>query len=348
MKPTVIGNGVVGDSAQCAVPPITKITPTTMGGAATSAQAKPTVIGGDEYGDAQATKAAEQVVKKPEINLVQTPSAIPGSVRKRIPVKREGLKIKFPNLKEPVLDAVVRIVEATRQDELDQVDVITWGQHLQEKHNNLVTETLKLLGSEVIQKSTSYINRMMEILSSIRLEKVFEKGAGLFAKIMRAATPEIDTLPSLEEALREIDQLTLLMRDCISSLVDLSKSLEGNSRTLAELSDDVEAGLTAALVVADYFRNISREDLAQRLEDRAASLTLTLGQIRSGSFSRDNQIEQPMRMTTIIQQVVFNTLPVWMESVANLKGRHGSKQTNPTEIGETSRILNSLKQQLRQ
>jgi len=348
MKPTVIGNGVVGDGAPCPVPPITKITPTTIGGAAASAKAKPTVIGGDPHDDAKVVKAAEQVVKKPEVNFIHTPSAIPGSVRKRIPVKRGEIKARFQNLKESVLDGVVRIIESTNQDELDQTDVITWGQHLQEKHNELVTETLRLLGSEVVQKSTSYINRMIEILSSIRLEKVFEKGAGLLAKLMRAATPEIDTLSSLEEALREIDQLSALMSDCISSLVELSERLRGNSKTLAELGDDVEANLTAALVVADYFRQTLRQDLAERLEDRASSLTVTLGQIRSGSFSRDNQIEQPMRITTLIQQVVFNTLPIWIESVANLKGRHGSKQTNPTEIGETSRILKSLQQQLRQ
>jgi hypothetical protein len=189
---------------------------------------------------------------------------------------------------------------------------------------------------------------MMEILSSIRIEKVFENGPGIFAKILRTATPEIDTYSSLKDALREINQLSGLMRDCISSLVELSKSLERNSKTLAELGDNVEANLTAALVVADYFRQTLREDLAERLEDRATSLTLTLGQIRSGSFSRDNQIEQPMKMTTLIQRVVFNTLPIWMESVANLRRRHRSKQTNPTEIGETSRIHKSLQQQLRQ
>jgi uncharacterized protein YaaN involved in tellurite resistance len=346
MKPTIIGNDVVGDGVPKSSPTVTKITPTIIGEAGASAQVKPTVIGGG--GDVQDFAKDEQEVKRPENNFVQTPSAIPGFVRKRIPIKREEIKAKFLNLKDSVLDVVIRIIETTNQSEIDQVDVVTWGQDLQEKHNSLVTETLNLLGSEVVQKSTTYINRMMEILSSIRIEKVFENGPGIFAKILRTATPEIDTYSSLKDALREINQLSGLMRDCISSLVELSKSLERNSKTLAELGDNVEANLTAALVVADYFRQTLREDLAERLEDRATSLTLTLGQIRSGSFSRDNQIEQPMKMTTLIQRVVFNTLPIWMESVANLRRRHRSKQTNPTEIGETSRIHKSLQQQLRQ
>ena len=338
MKPTVIGNG---DGGNTETPIVRKNTPTIIGPANASAQVKPTVMS-----SAEAEKASTQVVKKPENNFVKSPSIMPGSVRKRIPVTREDVKAKYQSLKESVIEMVVKIIEATNQNELNQVDVITWGQSLQENHNNLVSETLEILGSEVVQKSTGYINRMMEILSGIRLEKVFEQSTGLFAKVLRLATAEIDTEKSLDEALREIMQLSKLMRDCIGELVMLSEKLRGNSKTLVNLGDSIEASLIAALVVADYFKKTSQQDIAGRLEDRSNSLTVTLGQIRSGGLMRDDQIEQPMRITTLIQEVVFNTLPVWIESVAALRMRHGVT-TNPTEISELGRSLKSLVNKLK-
>ena len=323
MKPTIIGSGDGGAK------PLPK--PTTIGIRNASASKLPTVIG------LTPPQPATVVVR------VEKPSAIPGTTRKRIPATREILKQKH-RPKDSVLDEAIRIIETTNQDELTLSKAILWGQPLQEQHNALVSESLTLAQSEVVSTVTGHVHRMMEILGDIQLEEVFEKGVGFIANALRKASKEIDTPEELDGAMREIEQLSGLMRGRINELVTLREKLESNSKQIEALGDNVEASMVAALAVADHFNlQLSRLDMSERLQERAASLTVTLGQIRSNGLMRNTHIEQPMNLTTLVQNVVFTTLPSWMTSVAALRmALHGNKKPNPTEVSEISRVLKTI------
>ena len=308
MKPTIIGNG---DS---------------------SPKKKPTVIGSTPPPPAKVVE-----VKKPSV------SVIPGKMRNRIPATRESLKQKH-QLKDSVLDKAIQIIQNTNQDELTLSNVVFWGQNLQEQHNALVNETLRLAQSEVVSTVTGHVYRMLEILGDIQLEKVFEEKPSFLSGVFRKNSEEIDSPEELDEALREIEQLSKLLHERISELVILREKLESNSKQLQELGDEIEASLVSAMEIADYFnQNLSEKDMAARLQERANSLTLTLGQIRSDGLMRNSHIEQPMNLTSLVQEVVLNTLPTWITNVTAMRmALHGKHKPNPTDVSEISRTMKTI------
>lgn len=322
-KPTIIGGGDGGGQ--------TPLKPTTIGSGSAPAQKLPTVIG---------STPVQPVV--PVVVRVTQPSAMPGVRRERIPVTREDLIVKH-RLSDAVLNEALKIIETTNQDSFTLNQAVLWGQSLQEKFGVLVSDSLTLAQSEVVATVSGYLNRMMELLEEIKLEKVFEKGAGLLTGVLRKSSKEIDTVEELDEALREIDQLSGHMRGRIDELLQLRERIESNSKQIEALCDSVEASIAAAITIADYFENLSKKDFSERLQERAGSLTVTLGQIRSNGSMRNLQIEQPMRLTSLIQNVVFTTLPSWTMSVASLKvAFQGNQKPNQTEVGEVSRVLKTI------
>lgn len=309
---------------------------------------KPTIIGGGNL----TPKKKVTVIGSPQPQdektvAIRGPSVIPGTLRKRIPAKRKSLKEKHQP-KDTVLDKAMEIIYTTNQDDFNLSKAVLWGQNLQEQHNTLVNNTLALSQSEVVSTVTGHLNRMLEILGGLQLEKVFGESPSFLAGIFGRTAGEIKTPEELDKALDEIEQLSSILSGRIGELITLREELESNSKQLQDLSDGIEASMIAALAVAEYFeKKPLQKDLADRLKERSDSLTATLGQIRSDGLMRTLHIEQPMNLTTLVQEVVFNTLPSWITSVTAMRmALHGKHKPNPTEVSEVSRVLKTIIRQL--
>jgi hypothetical protein len=278
---------------------------------------------------------------------ITAPSSIPGKVRKRIPIDKAELMRRHGSCAE-IIDAAMEIITAFNEDTFAMADALLWGQTLQAKHGALVSETLTLAKSETVAVVSGHLNRLMTILEQIELEKIFGGQRNMVAQMIRKASERIDTPDELDQALREIDQLSKLLQGRIEDLLILRSKMEQNSSEIERTGNEIESSMIAAQTIAEFLVTISRPDFAACLEERVASLTVTLGHIRTSSSMRKSHIEQPMNLTTLVQDIVFNTLLSWMTSVIALRMTlHGHNKTNPTEVSEISRIMQNIQQKLR-
>ncbi len=341
MKPTIIGDadGRPEDPKASGQP---RPSPTIIGNSKPRPTAMPATSPGTPPVIPTAIRGGNPVAPH-----VEHPSSIPGSVRTRIPFERQEMQRRY-GASDRVMETAMHIVATTNQDSFALNDALLWGQPLQVEHQKLVSETLALAQSETISVVTGHLHRLMTILEQIELEKVFSGQKNALVRMIGKATGKTDTPHELDAALRELEQLSTLLRGRIDELLTLRTRMEQNSRKIESIGNEIESSLIAAETIAGFFRNISRLDFAMRLEERMASLTVTLGQIRSGGLMRELHIEQPMNLTTLIQETVFNTLLSWMTSVIALRmALHGNHTPNPTEVREISRIKQTIEQKLR-
>lgn len=328
MKPTIIGGGDVSKPTVISI---------TTAESKQTALPTPTVIQGTES-ISHAPTAITPTVEKP--------SAMPGQIRKRIAISKDALRKKLGS-SDAILQYAISIIESINQDELTSSTAVLWGQSIQERHNLLVENSLKLAQSEVVVSATQHLHRMIQILSSIDLNLIFTAPTGFIANMLRKRNDKIDTPEEFDAALIELGQLAELMKKRINELIALRTELEKNSSEIEKVGDTIESFMIAALTLADYFNTEnSRPDIFACFEQRAMSLTTTLGHIRTGSSMRSLHIEHPIKLTTLIQETVFNTLPNWMTSVAALRTALDDKKPNPTEMSEFSRQLKTIIQKL--
>jgi len=329
-----------------------KNTPTVIGMGNGAQASKPTIITVSRRTSIGPTKMAPTAPMKLESvhsSLVTKPSAIPGTIRKRIPVTSEELRREQANTQPVVLERVLQLVQEFSPDTANDRVAVLWGSQIQQGYSDVVSQGLQLSRSEVLVKTSRYIERMMEILGSIRLEKVLcKKSDSFLAKALGRVSKEIDTLMELEEAEREIEQLVSLVNASIHPLLDLKTKAEKLSVEVERVRVEADASSIAALCICKYFSLNSRTDLSQIFTDRSMSLTATCAQIKSGSSIRQIQIEQPLRLINIAQNVVLVTLPGLIANISALQTMaKGTNKPTVTQIGELGdqiqKTLQSLK-----
>ena len=94
------------------------------------------------------------------------------------------------------------------------------------------------------------------------------------------------------------------------------------------------AAALAASFLAQYLQN-DKPGLAQCFNQRSASLTQTLTQIRQNDTVREMQINYPLRLVGAIQDVALVALPDVIASIASAVSLAGRKVSlSPTEAGE--------------
>ncbi len=344
MKPTRIGGA--DDGSEIEKPSVRRLpSPTKI--SVISEESKPTAMPASAP-DVRSAKAPTAIsVEPPTIQRINAPSSIPGTVRKRIPVDRTEL-MKRHGANAEIIDAAMEIIATFNHEAFALDDALLWGQKLQARHSALVSEALTHAKSETVAVVGGHLHRLMTILGQIELEKIFTGQRNIVAQMIRKASEKIDTACELDQALREIEQLSKLLQGQIEDLLALRSKMEQNSTEIERTGNDIQSSMIAAQTIAEFLVTISRSDIAACLEERAVSLAVTLGHIRSSSSMRKSHIEQPMNLTTLVQDTVFNTLLSWMTSVTALRMTlHGHHKTNPTEVSEISRIMQNIQQKLR-
>ncbi len=281
-------------------------------------------------------------------SFVAKPTCMPGTIRQRIPVTLAELQKKQAQIQQPVLEEALRLLQGFSPDIANDETAIYWGHETQKRNSEIASRSLALSQSEIVTTTSRHIARMVELLGLVRLEKVFETGSGFFANMFRAATHDIDTPKELEEAMREIGQIVSLVTGSIQQLLDLKTKVEALSTEVEKICTEAQAASIAADCIADYFTGLSRPDLAQRFTERSMSLTATIAQIQSGSSIRSIQIEQPLQLINIVQNVVLVTLPGLIGDIAAMQTMmQGSRKPTPTQISELSGKMKSTLQILK-
>lgn len=284
---------------------------------------------------------------------VDHPTAITGVARKRIPVTFADLEALRLSTDVAVLTLALKRVQVTNADDLTDSLVVLWGQETQQAYGKLVSETLNFLQSPVLKKASDRMGRLLDILALIDLKKVAGFGAAdnAISRLWTKTTASIDSLPELMDATREIEQITMLLNNELEALLDLKKTLEGNSRAIDEVAASIEVEAIAATYIAQYLEkspNTEARLQAQQLVGRSMSLVQSYAQIRSSQGMRQMQIEQPLHIVNAIQHTVLVMVPAWLGSVTSLRVMlEGKRKPTVTEVGELSDQTNTIIQQLK-
>jgi hypothetical protein len=231
---------------------------------------------------------------------------------------------------------------------------LLWGQTTQERHGELVSESLRLAQHDSLERARRHVQRALEILGSIQLDKVFQgakKGIGGFiAGFARKASDAIDTPDELEGSLAELRKIVGLLKRITTSLVKLREELEANADAVAKNGDEVEAALCAAAFLAGYVRSNQaefRSDTARHLDARATSLAATLAAIRGDGAVRKVQADNPVSFIQLIQDVALVTLPEWLATIATALVGAATRPINPTDVSELADGLQRVTADLR-
>lgn len=293
---------------------------------------RPTVVAPPPARKKAAPKPAAEAV--PAAPAVRKPTAIPGVERKRIPIDATRLRELSFGCDARTCAVAVSLVETFVVERATERKVILWGHDIQTSYSDLVGQALKLSQTPIFRRIEGYIDRMMEILKSIDVVSASGNAQGGIASYLRGINNRIDTPEELDVAQRELDQLIKHMRRGLDELLNLKDQLEAQAKALGELAVESEAAALAASFLAQYLQN-DKPGLAQCFNQRSASLTQTLTQIRQNDTVREMQINYPLRLVGAIQDVALVALPDVIASIASAVSLAGRKVSlSPTEAGE--------------
>ena len=277
----------------------------------------------------------------PSTPAVGQPTAIPGVERRRIAVTTSELKALSPGAAPAVYERALELLGTFVVEKATERKAILWGHDVQKAYGDLVTQTLALSQSPLLRKVDGYLSRMMDILGSIDLMAVCGHGSGGFAQLFKPVTRKIDTPGELRAAQAELDQLVRYLDSSLRELLDLKDKLEEHAGRINAIGVEVEAAALAALFLSRHVQKASG-GLAQCFMERSMSLTQTLAQIRTGDSMREIQIEQPIRMVRVVQNVALVMMPGFLGSVAAALTLADRKSLTPTQAGELTYQLRDI------
>ena len=306
---------------------------------------KPTVIGQRPNGEIGRKVTVIPSTPISHVEHVPTvkisgPTRIPGAVSTRINVTVALLRTTNPHANEVTLEQVCTMIRAVSVDTLTPKHAIIWGHDVQSEYGELVTECLKLSQSGTLTKVRTNINRTLEILEAIDIAAVCGVGTkktGFIGGLIKKATIAIDSLPELNEAIKELQQLHKLMTGAMEKLLELRGKLDEITSKTDRLVRSIEVYAIAAQFLADHIKQIGQNELALSFEQRSMSLTQTIAQIQSNDLMRKQQVEEPLRLITVVQDVALVSVPGWIGSIVAIKTMlEGTNKPTVTEVNELS------------
>lgn len=275
---------------------------------------------------------------------IRRPTAMVGEVLQQIAITLVDLRTQNTAVKHSVLQDALQQIKSCNPDTLNDRVAVLWGNEVQQAYSELVTSVLDLSQSEVLVIASRRVKRLEDLLGSIRLDSIYKNNGGFFTSIFKKGNQLIETPAALKEALREINELVHLLGKSIDQLLDLKTKFELASSDAEQIRDKAEARSIAALAVANYLSG-NQKSLADSFIGRAMALTATCAQIERDGSVRKLQIEQPLKLITVVQNVVLITLPGLIGTIASLQTLM-SENNKPTvthfqEVGD--QIATTLK-----
>lgn len=261
------------------------------------------------------------------------PTSMGGQVCERLHVTADELLKLQSTSQQPVIDKAIAILRQVIVSNLKDTDAILWGSGVQKAYGDAASRGLKLAQADVFNKAEEKIARLIEILGSIRLDRVFVESRSMLTRFIRRSSKEIDTPEELKEARVEVQQLVDRLTKKIDVLLKAKTEVEEFSSEVEALRVDAAAWSVAAAYLSGRLK-LTSPDLAQRLADRADSLTATCAQILADGTIRKMQVERPMQLITTIQNVVLVTLPGIIAALAAIASASSSSRPTVTQLSD--------------
>ncbi len=285
-------------------------------------------------------------VVTPSPTVIRAPTVIPGTVRKRIPVTISELRQFSLGLKEEVYAQALALLDTFVIEKISDRKAVMWGYESQKSYSDLVSASMNLSQTSVLTTVRTHLQRMTDILGSTDFIGVCGHSPSLAGGLFKGMNRKIDSLEEWKSAQEELKLLVQHMEDALTELLALSEQLEEYSKKFDEVSLQVEAAALAALYLSDYLEKQGNA-FAQRFTERSMSLTQSLAQIRQNDSIRKLQIDEPIRVISVIQNVVLVLMPGFLGSVASKVVLTNNARISPTEAGDLNTslrtILNHLK-----
>jgi len=272
------------------------------------------------------------------------PTSVRGTRRERVAVTARELGDLAPESCAATREAAARVLAATVVETLNERKAVLWGHDLQKAYSGLMTGTLALAQDPLVEQARAHVDRMTQILAAVDLMAVcgHAKG-GLLAHVARAMSDRIDTPVELGRALGELQLLVDRLGAATEGLAGLADRLRRHAGAIERLEGEVDAAALAALWLA---RHAEGEELSRRFTDRAMSLSATAAQMRQGDALHRLQLQQPLDLIGIIQNVALVALPGFLAGLAALLALATSRGASPTEARDMSWRLRDLLTQL--
>jgi len=273
------------------------------------------------------------------------PTTVRGTRRERVTVTPRELAALAPEATPATCAGAARLLAGTVVETLTERKAVLWGHDLQKAYGDLMTGTLALAQDPLAEQARAHVDRMTQILAAVDLMAVCGHGkGGLLAHVARAMSDRIDTPAELGQALGELQLLVQRLGAATDGLAGLADRLQRHAGAVARLEAEVDAAALAALWLA---RHAEGEALAHRFTDRAMSLSATVAQMRQGDSLHRLQLQQPLDLIGVIQNVALVSLPGFLTGLAALLALATSRGASPTEARDMSWRLRDLLTQLK-
>ena len=270
------------------------------------------------------------------------PTALPGVRRERIDASPGELRALSPESSPGACEAAARLLAQTVAGTMSERKAVLWGHEAQKSYGDKVAGTLALVQDPLAEQARAHVDRMTQILGSIDLMAVCGHGkGGLLASLARSMNDRIDTPDELAGALDELRLLLERLGTATGKLAGLADRLHRHADAVGRIEGEVDAAALAALFLSRHFER-EMPDLARRFADRAMSLTATVAQIRQGDAVHRLQLQQPLELIGLIQNVALVTLPGFLTGLAALLALAKSRGASPTEARDMSFQLRDI------
>jgi len=283
----------------------------------------------------------------PTAPLAVQPTAVRGTRRERVAVSAGDLHALAPQAPEALCAAAARLLADIAPATLDERKAVLWGHDLQAAYAAAVAGTLALVQEPLVERARAHVDRLTQILAAIDLMAVCGHGrSGLVASLARALNDRIDTPGELAGAVAELRLLLDRLSAATADLADLADRLRQHGSAIERIGHDVAAAALAAQYLALHVQATAPE-VARRLDDRALGLTATVAQIRQDDAVHRLQLQRPLDLIALIQNVALVSLPGLLSALAALLALAGARGASPTEARELGYQLCDILAQLR-
>ena len=275
------------------------------------------------------------------------PTTVRGTRRERVAATPRELSALAPEATAATCQAAARLLAGTVVETMTERKAVLWGHDLQQAYGDLMGATLALAQDPLAEQARAHVDRMTQILAAIDLMAVCGHGkGGLLAHVVRAMNDRLDTPADLAQALGELQLLLERLGAATQRLAGLADRLQRHAGAIARLEGDVDAAALAALYLARH-AEAEAPELSRRFTDRAMSLSATVAQIRQGDSLHRLQLQQPLDLISVIQNVALVSLPGFLTGLAALLALAKSRGASPTEARDMSYRLRDLLTQLK-
>jgi len=274
------------------------------------------------------------------------PTTIPGVRRTTFEASPQALRAVAPEAAAGTCEAAASLLAAVPVGGMNERKAVLWGHALQKSYADAMAATLALVQDPLAGQARAHVDRMTQILAAIDLMAACGHGkGGLLARLASPLSDRIDTQARLAAALDELHVLLDHLGAATTGLADLADRLRRHAAAMDRIERDVEAAAVAALFLARHHEREAPE-LARRFTDRAMSLTATVAQMRQGDAVHRLQLQQPLDLIGVIQDVALVTLPGFLSGLAALLALAGSRGATPTDARDMHHQLRHVLNQL--